>query len=68
MVLETSVTKGCLGLSRKVEISNCLLGGSWVVRSGAISRVSIPITHIRGLITPPILLFCCFRVFRASNM
>ena len=27
-----------------------LLRGSWVVLSGAISRVSIPITHIRGLL------------------
>ena len=29
-----------------------LLGGSWVVISGVISRVTIVITHIRGLITP----------------
>ena len=29
-----------------------LLGGSWVVISGLISRVSIVITHTRGLITP----------------
>ena len=29
-----------------------LLGGSWVVISRVISRVTIPITHIRGLITP----------------
>ena len=28
------------------------LRGSWVVRSGVISRVTIIITHIRGLITP----------------
>ena len=28
-----------------------LLGGSWVVISGVISRVTILITHIRGLIT-----------------
>ena len=28
-----------------------LLGGSWVVVSGVISRVNILITHIRGLIT-----------------
>ena len=26
-------------------------GGSWVVISGVISRVTIVITHIRGLIT-----------------
>ena len=29
-----------------------LLGGSWVVISGVISRVTIIITPIRGLITP----------------
>ena len=29
-----------------------VLGGSWVVTSGVISRVTIVITHIRGLITP----------------
>ena len=29
-----------------------LLGGSWVVISRVISRVTILITHIRGLITP----------------
>ena len=29
-----------------------LLGGSWVVISGVISRVTILIIHIRGLITP----------------
>ena len=28
-----------------------LLGGSWVVISGVIRRVTIVITHIRGLIT-----------------
>ena len=29
-----------------------ILGGSWVVISGVISRVTITITHISGLITP----------------
>ena len=29
-----------------------LLGGSWVVISGVISRATKVITHIRGLITP----------------
>ena len=29
-----------------------VLGGSWVVISRVISRVSILITHIRGLLTP----------------
>ena len=28
-----------------------ILGGSWVVRSGVISRVTVLITHIKGLIT-----------------
>ena len=31
--------------------TQALLGGSWVVISGVISRVTIIITHIRGLIT-----------------
>ena len=31
---------------------NLLLGGSWVVIHGVISRVTVLITHIRGLITP----------------
>ena len=29
-----------------------VLGGSWVVLSGVISRVTVIKTHIRGLITP----------------
>ena len=29
-----------------------VLGGSWVVICGLISRVTIVITHIKGLITP----------------
>ena len=33
-------------------IADSILGGSWVVISRVISRVTIPITHIRGLITP----------------
>ena len=32
--------------------SGAVLGGSWVVISGVISRVTIVITHIGGLITP----------------
>ena len=40
------------GLQRKACKDVGLLGGSWVVRSGVISRVTIVITHIRGLITP----------------
>ena len=31
--------------------SGALLGGSWVVISGVISRVTTIITHVRGLIT-----------------
>ena len=30
-----------------------LLGGSWAIMSRVISRVTILITHIRGLFTPP---------------
>ena len=33
-------------------ITTPLLGGSWVVISGVISRVTVTITHIVGLITP----------------
>ena len=29
-----------------------ILGGSWVVISGVISRITMVITYIRGLITP----------------
>ena len=29
-----------------------MLGGSWVVTSGVIFKVTIVVTHIRGLITP----------------
>ena len=32
--------------------SQTVLGGSWVVISGVISRATIVITQIRGLITP----------------
>ena len=32
--------------------SPTVLGGSWVVRSRVISRVTLTITHIRGLIAP----------------
>ena len=37
---------------RKMRSWKELLGGSWVVTSRVISRVTILITHIRGLITP----------------
>ena len=29
-----------------------ILGGSWVIISGVRSRVTVVITHLRGLITP----------------
>ena len=32
------------------KISGLILGGSWLVRSRVLSRVTIVITHIRGLI------------------
>ena len=35
-----------------LEIVFLYFGGSWVVISGVISRVTIIITHIRGLVTP----------------
>ena len=35
-------------------IGSSILGGSWVVISGVISRATLIITHIRGLITLPI--------------
>ena len=34
------------------EFDHSILGGSWVVISRVISRVTILISHIRGLITP----------------
>ena len=33
------------------KVAGSVLGGSWVVISGVISKVTIAITHIRGLIT-----------------
>ena len=38
-------------ISLRVEVLG-LLGGSWVVRSGVISRATIPIAGILGLLTP----------------
>ena len=35
-----------------VSVHKLVLGGSWVVTSGVISRGTITITHIGGLITP----------------
>ena len=37
-------------------LNPALLGGSWVVKDGVISRATIDITHITGLITPIITL------------
>ena len=39
-------------LATAQAVNHLLLGGSWVVISGVISRVTVIITHIRGLITP----------------
>ena len=39
------------GLGLKALFLEALVGGSWVVISGAISRVTVVITHIRGLRT-----------------
>ena len=36
---------------RTTLFDRLVLGGSWVVISGVISRVTTVITHIRGLIT-----------------
>ena len=52
--------RGCRGdlrafrIPRREEPQGCmnLLGASWVVISGVVSRVTVIITHIRGLITP----------------
>ena len=44
------MARGGKGIRSMVQGS--LLGVSWVVISGVISRVTIVITHIRGLITP----------------
>ena len=35
----------------EIQKGSALLGGSWVVISGGISRVTIVITHIRGFIS-----------------
>ena len=41
-----------LNMHPKKELLCSRLGGSWILRSRVISRVTILITHIRGLITP----------------
>ena len=41
-----------LGAWQRFFLPCVLLGGSWVVISGVISRVTLLITHVRGLITP----------------
>ena len=40
-----------LGLERVLQKVSGLLGGSWVVITGVISKVIIVTTHIRGLTT-----------------
>ena len=42
---------GCLLVDVDLELED-LLGGSWLVISRVISRVTVVITYIRGLITP----------------
>ena len=42
------------GKDQSEGVWGALLGGSWIVINGLISRVTILISHIRGLITPPI--------------
>ena len=39
-------------IARMQALKGILLGGSWVVISGVISKVTVLITHIRGLISP----------------
>ena len=36
----------------RISGEGSILGGSWEVISGVISRATVTITHIRGLITP----------------
>ena len=60
-----------LTAASRAELFQGLLGGSWVVIGRVISRVSILITHIRGLITLLIATFHTRRVrcagFRRSG-
>ena len=44
------LSPGKLSSGARVRSQTILLGGSWVVISGVISRVTMHITHIRGLI------------------
>ena len=50
-VKEFRVQASCSPEVERPEHPLALLGGSWVVISGVIIRVTIVITHIRGLIT-----------------
>ena len=51
-ILDSRSSKGSMPRPGSVlGLSEALLGGSWVVRSRIISRVTILITHIWGLIT-----------------
>ena len=43
---------GGKGFMPDFHFATALLGGSWVVRSGAIRRITIVIAHVRGLTTP----------------
>ena len=54
VIIKSSRKVGSSGsrVNPKPYSREALLGGSWVVTSGVISRVTTLITHIRGLITP----------------
>ena len=41
-----------MGLGLLVQVLQFMLGGSWVVISRVISRITVVLTFIRGLITP----------------
>ena len=64
MVGQTSEKAGAHNVP---NLKSLLLGGSWVVISGVITRVTIVITHINGLITllitthEPLSRCSCFR-------
>ena len=42
----------CRALLPTLSFMDARLGGSWVGISGVISRVTVPITHMKGMITP----------------
>ena len=50
--LNRRIIQSGLAWSSEAQEAQTLLGGSWVVKSGFIRRVTVAITHIRVLITP----------------